>query len=256
MRPLNTSRSGVKTSLGVVSLALLSGLVIPRLPRRAHAVANLGVAAVAVAVPLRKGMSAEELGLAPRHALRGMGYGVAAAIPLAAAIVAGARCGRLRDTFVDPRVTSVPTGQAARELLLRIPIATAAPEELLFRGAVLGAVTAASNRRVGVGLSSLAFGVWHVLPAVEAYHHGATGSDLTARGGGRTTHVGATVLATAAAGAGLAVLRSRACSVLAPFIVHAAVNATAYLATRSASSSIACGGAAVGRDTTGRGEVL
>jgi membrane protease YdiL (CAAX protease family) len=255
MRPCSTSRPGVKTSLEVVSLALVSGLVIPRLPRRAHAIANLGVAATAVIAPLRNGVSPEDLGLEPKQAVRGVLYGIGAAIPLAAVIVVGARSERLQDAFVDPRVTSVHGGHAAREVLLRIPFVTAAPEELLFRGGVLGAVTAATNRRLGVVLSSFAFGVWHVLPAVEAYHHGATGSELTRRGGGRPAHVGATVLATTAAGVALAALRLRARSVFAPLIVHAAVNATAYLATRSANASNRRG-AGTPIDATGRGEVL
>ncbi|MBM3660168.1 MAG: CPBP family intramembrane metalloprotease, partial [Actinobacteria bacterium] len=104
-------------------------------------------------------------------------------------------------------------------------------EELLFRGAVLGAWRPVIGTPGAVAVSSLAFGVWHVLPALEAHAHNPAGADLADRVGGRPTHVVGTVAATAVAGAGFAALRLRTRSVVAPALVHAAVNQAGYLAS-------------------------
>ena len=81
--------------------------------------------------------------------------------------------------------------------------------------------------------SSLLFGIWHILPAHDA--HTANRRPVTddaVRFASAPT-VLATVAATTAAGCGLAWLRLRSGSVLAPTVVHAAVNIGAFVAVRA-----------------------
>ena len=64
--------------------------------------------------------------------------------------------------FRDARVTDVSNAEAAVHLLVRIPLATALVEELVFRGVILGLGVRAGDRRRALLVSSVAFGLWHI----------------------------------------------------------------------------------------------
>ena len=74
-------------------------------------------------------------------------------------------------------------------------------------------------------MSATVFGIWHVLPTLD-------GSDADA--GRRTTAVSVVQAVAATAGAGLVLgwLRRRSGSVLAPVIVHTAINVSGFVAAR------------------------
>ena len=76
------------------------------------------------------------------------------------------------------------------------------------------------------------FGVWHVLPTLEslAANPPDDGDHSAAH---KIGVVAGTVAATTAAGVGFSLLRLRSRSVLAPVIVHAAINSSAFIAARS-----------------------
>lgn len=223
---------GVGTALAVTSVALAAGVVVPLLPRRVRLGANLVAAAATIAVARRRGLTWAGLGCDPADAARGGRYGAAAAGLVAAVVAGSAAHPATRGLYADERVAGAGRARAAYDVLVRIPIATALAEELCFRGAVLGAWDEAAGRAPATAVSSLAFGLWHVIPALESHAHNPAGADLSARLGGRPAHVGVTVVATAAAGAAFAALRLRSRSVLAPVLAHAAVNELAYLAAR------------------------
>ena len=126
---------------------------------------------------------------------------------------------------------------------MRIPIATALAEEVLFRGALLGLFRQRRSTAAAVLWTSLLFGAWHVLPTIDHYQ-GNPASDLVDDPDrGRRLAVLATTLSTTGAGGVFAWLRLRSGSVLAPAMAHAAVNVSAYLAGRQvADRQIGSGG--------------
>jgi len=223
-------------ALAVTGVALTAGAAVPLLPQRARVVANVAAVAVAVAIAHRSGLEARDLGCDPGDAAAGARVGSGAAGAAAVVVATAVGLPATRGYFADGRVTDASGGRAAFEVLVRIPFATALVEELLFRGVVLGAWRRAAGTPGAIAASSLAFGVWHVLPALESHTHNPAGAHLSGtlstRGSGRVPHVVGTVLATAVAGAAFAALRVRSRSVLAPVLAHAAVNQLGYLAAR------------------------
>jgi membrane protease YdiL (CAAX protease family) len=220
------------TATVVTGIALAAGAVVPRLPRPARPVANVLTAAAALGLALRGGLDAADLGCDPADASAGARVGAAASGLAAMVVAATAGPPATRGLFADARVTEATRARAAYEVGVRIPFATALTEELLFRGAVLGAWRRAAGTPVALVVSSLAFGMWHVGPALESHTHNPAGADISARVGGRSAHVGGTVVATAAAGALFAALRLRSRSVVAPAVAHAAINQLGYVAAR------------------------
>ncbi len=115
-------------------------------------------------------------------------------------------------------------------MLVVIPLATVIPEELAFRGVLWGLVRRRSGPRTATMVSSLLFGVWHVLPALGGGAANAAVSDTVGGGPlGVLVRVVTTVLFTAFAGVVLCLLRSRSDSLLAPVIAHWSVNALGLL---------------------------
>lgn len=183
----------MRTTATVIGLSTTawSTVVLPSvgLGARGRAVAN---ASFAVGIAALSGSSAEQLGL--RNTARGLKWGAAAAaVPVLGSVVVAAIPAlrrRVRPSEED----------LAEWVLFRIPVGTVLTEELLFRG-VLDAASPA--------LSPIFFGMWHIHPARAA------GDPVIA-----------TVAATTAAGLVFSWLRARSDSVLAPALLHYALNAS------------------------------
>jgi membrane protease YdiL (CAAX protease family) len=214
---------------GVVAYAA----VAPRLSRRTAAAAAVAASATGVAVGRAARLSWAELGLDRAHMRRGALAGTACAAPIAAAIVAVSWHPSTQHFFADARVVDVAPGDAAYELLVRIPVVTAATEEILFRSVLLAVASQWLGAWRGAVWTSLVFGVWHVVPALHSHRHNPAAADAVDGMGGRTALVAGTVAATAVAGLGLGVLRVRSKSVIAPIVVHAAINGAAFAVSRS-----------------------
>jgi len=157
------------------------------LPRASHLPANLTASALLLLLLLLlaydgDGDGARELGLAPDRAGPDVRTGLAVGAIAAAGVAAVAAIRPTRRLFVNGRVRDHSTAELVYHTFLRIPLATALGEELVFRAALLSLF---SRRR-----------------------------------------------SQASAGAGFAALRLRTGSVLAPAIVHAAIDGTALLAVR------------------------
>jgi hypothetical protein len=218
----------------VAVLALHNVAVHRLLPAPADAALNLTTAIGLTTFARRAGCSRADLGIAARHAGSGLRAGLGAAALTGGVVALAAVLPATRRFFHDRRVSDVGRGEAAYHVAVRIPVATALAEELLFRGALLALFRRRRSPATAVVWTSLLFGVWHVLPTIDHYQ-GNPVSDLAADPGrGRRLVVLATTLSTAAAGGAFAWLRLRSRSVLAPILAHAAVNLSAYLAGRRA----------------------
>jgi membrane protease YdiL (CAAX protease family) len=219
-------------AVGVAVLALHNVAVHRLLPAPADAALNLATAAGLISYARSTGCSWSDLGLDAGDAGRGLRLGLGAATVAGGAIALGAALPATSGFFLDQRVREVDRRQATYHLTVRIPLATALAEELLFRGVLLALFRQRRTTAAAVLWTSLLFGAWHVLPTIDHYQ-GNPASDLVADPvRGRRLAVLTTTLSTAAAGGAFAWLRLRSRSVLAPVLAHAAINLSAYMAGR------------------------
>ncbi|MFD4295195.1 CPBP family intramembrane glutamic endopeptidase [Rhodococcus sp. NPDC058532] len=195
--------------------ALLVGwntAVLPRLGlgARGRAAVN-GLAAVGLSAAARAcGVDDRELGWrAPGAGLR---WGAAASIVPAVAYPA-----MLATPPVRTRMASGARRADHTEwVFVHIPVGTVLAEELAFRS-VLYALARRASPRWAPAFGAAAFGLWHVTPARHA-----------------GDSVPGTVALTAAASVLFDLLRGRSGSVLAPALLHLAVNAGGAVAAEAA----------------------
>jgi uncharacterized protein len=219
-------------AVGAAVLTLHNLAVHRVLPAPADAALNLATAAGLTAFAGRAGCSPADLGIRAEDLASGLCTGLCAAAVAAAGVAVGASLPSTRQLFVDRRVTDVSRPEAVYHLALRIPLATALAEELLFRGALLALLRQRRPPVTAVLCTSLLFGAWHVLPTIDHYRGNPASALVADAGTGQRLAVLATMLSTTGAGGVFAWLRLRSRSVLAPVLAHAAVNMSAYLAGR------------------------
>jgi membrane protease YdiL (CAAX protease family) len=206
----------------------LNVLVNGVLPERYHIPASLTAAGIVSGFAARAGAGVREQGLAPWDAPKGALYGVAAAVPVAAALAGGLLIGESRKLYGEQRIKNATIGNAAHEVLVRIPLGTALPEELIFRGAVLALLSRYHDPVVANAISSVLFGLWHIAPTIDRLETNAaiSGHPPAHQAAWVATAVGAT----AASGLFLGWLRRRSGSIVAPWLVHSAANGVGYAA--------------------------
>ncbi len=182
---------------------------------------NVAFAASLVVVARIVGVSWKELGLAGQDTGAGLRVVLVAFVVIAAVIGLLLAVPATRGLFEDEAVRLDDTSERLLMPLLRIPFGTAVSEELIFRSVLLGLLM--TRLRIGWAVigSSLAFGLWHIVPATES-GDGSTAAIAAVTAG--------TVAITVLGAAGLAWLRLRARHVLAPMLAHTATNSIAYVA--------------------------
>jgi membrane protease YdiL (CAAX protease family) len=178
-------------------------------------------------VARRAGASWSGLGLDPASIQDGTRLGGFFALAIVLIVAVAAVLSPVRELLADDRFLGVTGADVAVEALLRIPLATAAAEEIAFRGVLLGMLLVWTSPRRALVISSALFGLWHVLPGIEALETtDAVGSDATTQ----VLAVGGQVIITGIAGAFFGWLRLRSGHVIAPALAHWALNAAAYTA--------------------------
>ncbi|MGZ4755272.1 MAG: CPBP family intramembrane glutamic endopeptidase [Acidimicrobiia bacterium] len=219
--------------LVATAVTLAWGAVSHRfIPERARPVAGAGAALGLAAVARGLGADARDLGCDRRDLPAGLRVGAVAAGVIVAATAAGRSLDRQGRAFRDARVTNASRTEAAVHLLVRIPFATALVEELVFRGVILGFGLRDGDRRRALLVSSIGFGLWHVGSALHPERQLASGDVVGHRIATTPAVVVGDVVATAIGGLGFGWLRLKSGSIAAPAIAHAALNASAYVATR------------------------
>ena len=185
-------------------------------PQWLHLPLNAGVALVLAGLARRSDLGRQDLGLEARTARSGLRVGLTTAIVAVATIAVLASLPATRTAFVSGQFTARGPSLALWDLLVRIPLVTAAFEEFAFRGVLFASVARLRGLRTATVSSAVVFGCWHILPTLAA--------------GGDVAEVGRAVAFTAASGTLLVWLRLRSGSLLAPVVVHAAVNGAGYVA--------------------------
>jgi uncharacterized protein len=170
------------------------------------------------------------MGLALGDVPQGVRAGLATGVPVGAVAALGAFLPWTARFFRDERIVRTGALGAAHELLIRIPLATAAAEELMFRGA-LDAILIQRRSRVSAALTCAGlFGAWHILPALD---RSLANPGVTRVHDGSKAKQAIIVLpvcaVTALSSLALSFLRVRSGSIVAPTLVHFAANAGGFL---------------------------
>lgn len=214
MRGRLGSRVALVTTLGV--LAGYHELRRLAIPDHLHFATNTAMVGAVAGLAAAAALTADELGLRRAALPKGLRYGAVAAAVIGTGVAAAVLLG------VDPTGTitdraAVSGGEMLFQVFVEIPIATVLLEELAFRGVIAGLLSRLTSPGWALGLTSLAFGIWHVSPGQF--------TSLASAGGAL-----ATIAGTASAGAVFLLLRRRSGSLAAPLLAHWGTNGLAFLA--------------------------
>jgi len=186
-------------------------------------VVGLAVALALVFMALRSGLGRGALGLSIDRVRSGLVWG-AAAFAVVLVVVVGAALLPATSGFLDDDRARLGTGSLVFEVLVSILLLTVIPEELVFRGVLLGAGSEAWGRRWGVLASSALFGLWHVAPTLDTAAQNAELAEAGSTVLGTVGVVAGAVGLTFVAGLVFSWLRLRSGSVVAPMLAHLATN--------------------------------
>ena len=237
-----TDRRRLSLDLGAAALTLAWGAFAHRvLPERVRSTAGIGAALGLAALARRAGSDWRDLGCDARDLPAGLKLGAAAAGAIVAVTATARALDRSGTGFQDARVSDASRAEAVAQLLIRIPIATALAEELVFRGVILGLGLRGGDRRRALLVSALTFGLWHIGSALHPERQRATAGVVGRRLAPAPVVVLGDVAATTIGGIGFGWLRLRSGSIAAPVMAHAAVNGSAYVATRLGRAAIRLG---------------
>jgi CAAX protease family protein len=197
-------------------------------PRRTHLVTGPVAATVLLLVARSAGLSWAQLGLGRESLAAGARYAAVAVGAVAVAYGIGVLVPATRTAFRDTRY-QLPAASALRVALVAVPLGTVVFEEVAFRGVLWGLVAQDRGTRWATAVSSVLFGLWHVLPALDLAR---THTALRAGGPPRLLRtVLGTVAFTTAAGVVFGGLRDLSGSLLAPAGLHWATNGLGVLAS-------------------------
>lgn len=171
-----------------------------------------------------------DVGLAPSTLAHGARWALALFGVVGVVYLAGALLPATRALFEDRRYDGMNGSELVLHVLVLVPVGTVLVEEIAFRGVLYGLVCRVRGAVWATVVSSLLFGLWHVLPSL---HLTTAKPALTTAFGdsalGAALAVLSAVLFTAAAGVLFCELRRHSGSLLAPMGLHWALNALGYL---------------------------
>ncbi|GAA1889386.1 type II CAAX endopeptidase family protein [Asanoa iriomotensis] len=172
------------------------------------------------------GLTAADLGLARATWRRGLRWGGVAALLVLVVYLLALVVPAGRSAFLDQRA-HLSFGGALFAALVSVPVGTVLLEEVGFRGVLWGMVARLRGPVWATVVSSVLFGVWHVLPSIGLGRRNAAVGDVY--GSATALVTVSAVAATALAGVVLAVLRWRSGSLFAPALLHWATNGLGYV---------------------------
>jgi len=220
----------VRVDVAVVVVVLAGANLMAHFTTPWAGVVIVPAAAVGLLAWLRfRGLGWAELGLGREDWRSGAVYALAAVGLVVAVIALGVLLPLTRPMFLNNHYATISGALVAS--LIVIPLQTAIPEELAFRGVLHGALNRAWGFRGVAVAGSLLFGLWHIATSL-----GLTNSNvgLTRLFGGGVfgmlAGVALAVVATAAAGFVFSWLRRRSGSLLAPIALHWSLNGLGALA--------------------------
>jgi membrane protease YdiL (CAAX protease family) len=221
---VNASRCFLLTlgALVVFSLGRALGLLGP-------AVLSVSILTAALLlVAWRTGATARDLGLGAGELGAGLRYGAAAFGLVLAGLVLAAVV-PATSTFLHDSRAEIGGGQLAHEVGVSIILLTAIPEELAFRGVLLGSGLHLWGAWRASLVSSALFGLWHIEPTLRTMSDNSVIAGASSSVVGQALVVAGAVAVTFAAGLAFCWLRLRSGSLLAPLLAHVATNSLALV---------------------------
>jgi len=229
---------------GVVAVLVAANVLNNRLAPRLAPLTSAAATGALVVMARRSGLSWAELGF--HRSSRGLRIGGALASAVAGAYAAGIAVPATRGFFRDERALSLSSARALEEALIQVPFGTVLLEEVGFRGVTHALVARSHGHGTATAVSSVLFGLWHILPAVDMTAANPALSGLVAPdapgvppGRGRAPAwrvarvVAGSVVTTGLAGVLFTELRRRG-GLTAPALFHIATNSLGYLFARLA----------------------
>ena len=199
--------------------------------RRWYTPVNAGAAVASLAAAAASGLTTEDLGIGRGRWLPGR-LGALLAATTAAGWLTAAAVPATRPVLDDKRISGLSGRGVAYQTLIRIPVGTAAREEIAFRGVLQAMLRRIMSEPAAMAATSGVFGLWHIRPTAGALR----ANGLASGRGQAMTRVTAGVAVTAAGGALFSWLRARSGRLAAPVALHIAINcgglAAAWAATR------------------------
>ncbi|MCX4985429.1 CPBP family intramembrane metalloprotease [Streptomyces sp. NBC_00572] len=214
----------------MVGVLVAANLLLNRWTGPVRLIAAVTVSALLLGVLRWAGGSLADAGLAPGTLARGARWASVLMGLVGVVYAAGALLPATRSLFEDQRYDGMTGSELVTRVLVVVPVGTVLVEEIAFRGVLYGLVRRARGTVWATTVSSLLFGLWHVLPSL---HLATAKPALTSVFGdsalGSVLAITAAVLFTALAGVLFCELRRRSGSLLAPMGLHWAVNAFGYV---------------------------
>lgn len=172
----------------------------------------------------------ESMGLGLGSYLSGLLWGAGCVVAVMLLYVVGAAIPFTRTFFHDERGGEQGGLELMRNALVVVPFGTVLLEEVAFRGVLLAMVTSRYGVVWGVAVSSVAFGLWHILPSL-VMHESNAGVAATIGTGTRAQVVSVvlSVVGTAIAGVVFCLLILGSGSLLAPMGLHWATNGLGFV---------------------------
>ncbi len=215
--------------LAIVGLASYANVIANKVLSDVwHIPFNLGVLAVALFIGRRAGTSWTSMGLRGDRVRRGTRVGLLVMGVIAVGVVLAIAIPSTREIFKDDRVIEHSLWWALAQALIRIPIATAFYEEVLFRGIVFGMLVRRNSPLIAALWTSLLFGFWHILPTIDTLKVNPAGDLFSGIAGFVIAIVGA-VGGTMLAGLAFLWIRLYANSTAASILAHIGTNSLAML---------------------------
>ncbi|MBO0820396.1 MAG: CPBP family intramembrane metalloprotease [Nocardiopsaceae bacterium] len=216
--------------LTTIALLAVVNVVDVRI-RHAALVVGPACAIALTALARRAGLTWTELGLGGGTWRQGLTWAAVLIGGAAVVLAAGAALPPARGLFRDSRY-HLSLADALLTAFAAVPAGTVLLEEVAFRGVLWGLLRRTGGTVPATVVSSLLFGLWHVLPSLElAANNEAVGGAVGKGRPGQLVTVLATAAFTAGAGVVFCELRRRSGSILASAGLHWAVNGLSVLAS-------------------------
>lgn len=193
-----------------------------------HIPFNLGILGVAILIARRAGTTWTTMGLRADRIRRGVTVGGVVVGVIVAGIAIAIALPVTRGLFRDDRIIGSSVAWVVFQASVRIPLATALYEEVLFRGIVFGMLVRRRSPLVAGLMTSFLFGLWHILPTIDTLQTNPAGNLFTGIIGVAIAITGA-IAGTFVAGLGFLWIRLYANSTYASVLAHIGTNSVAML---------------------------
>jgi len=213
----------------IVALALYANVISNEILDEVwHIPFQLGILAIALIISRRAGTTWTSMGLRRDRLSRGAMIGGVVIGVITVGIAIGIAIPATRELFRDDKIVNGSVGWVLFQAFVRIPLATALYEEVLFRGIVFGMLARRHTPLLAGVVTSLLFGFWHILPTLDTIDTSPAG-DLFSGWLGIAVAIIGSIAGTAIAGIGFLLVRLYANSTLAAVLAHIGTNSVAML---------------------------